>query len=106
MLVPSLLRSLDRNDFTEASIKEITGLLDPIRREQNRARALRDAFLTEMTDEELDRVFTVWSRPEVTELINQIGDIEQPIPLGIRMLKDVPEFRTLAKRAVKAVLWG
>jgi len=106
LLVPSLLECLNRNDFTEASIKEITGLLEPIRREQNRARALRDAFLTEMTDEELDGVFTVWSRPEVTELINQIGDIEQPIPLGIRMLKEVPEFRALAKRAVKAVLWG
>jgi hypothetical protein len=59
-----------------------------------------------MTDEELDTVFAVWSRPEVTDLINQIGDIEQPIPLGIRMLKEVPEFRAIAKRAAKAVLWG
>ena len=106
MLVPSLLRCLNRDDFTEASVKEIIDLLEPIRREQNRARALRDAFLTEMTDDELDGVFAVWSRPEVTELINQIGDIEQPIPLGIRMLKEVPEFRALAKKAVKAVLWG
>ena len=106
MLVPSLLRCLNRDDFTEASVKEVIGLLEPIRREQNRARALRDAFLTEMTDDELDGVFAVWSRPEVTELINQIGDIEQPIPLGIRMLKEVPEFRALAKKAVKAVLWG
>ena len=106
MLVPSLLGCLNRDDFTEASVKEVIGLLEPIRREQNRARALRDAFLTEMTDDELDGVFAVWSRPEVTELINQIGDIEQPIPLGIRMLKEVPEFRALAKRAVKAVLWG
>ena len=85
---------------------DIVGLMGPIRREQNRARALREAFLTEMTDEELDTVFAIWSRPEVTDLINQIGDIEQPIPLGIRMLKEVPEFRTIAKRAVKAVLWG
>ena len=106
MLVPSLLGCLNRDDFTEASVKEVIDLLEPIRREQNRARALRDAFLTEMTDDELDGVFAVWSRPEVTELINQIGDIEQPIPLGIRMLKEVPEFRTLAKKAVKAVLWG
>ena len=106
MLVPSLLRCLNRDDFAEASVKEVIGLLEPIRREQNRARALRDAFLTEMTDDELDGVFAVWSRPEVTELINQIGDIEQPIPLGIRMLKEIPEFRTLAKKAVKAVLWG
>ena len=106
MLVPSLLGCLNRDDFTEASVKEVIDLLEPIRRDQNRARALRDAFLTEMTDDELDGVFSVWSRPEVTELINQIGDIEQPIPLGIRMLKEVPEFRALAKRAVKAVLWG
>ena len=70
------------------------------------ARALRDAFLTEVCDDELDEVFEVWSRPEVTELIDQIGDIEHPIPLGMRMLKDVPEFRAIAKRAAKAVLWG
>ncbi|RZP08299.1 MAG: NAD(P)/FAD-dependent oxidoreductase [Candidatus Poseidoniales archaeon] len=106
MLVPNLLKCLKRNDFSDAAVKEVIGLLNPMRREQNRARALRDAFLTEMTDVELDNVFSIWSRPEVTELINQIGDIEQPIPLGIRMLKEVPEFRAIAKRAAKAVLWG
>ena len=46
ILVPSLLGCLNRDDFTEASVKEIIDLLEPIRREQNRARALRDAFLT------------------------------------------------------------
>ena len=106
MLVPNLLKCLKRNDFSDAAVKEVIGLLDPMRREQNRARALRDAFLTEMTDGELDNVFSIWSRPEVTELINQIGDIEQPIPLGIRMLKEIPEFRAIAKKAAKAVLWG
>jgi hypothetical protein len=106
MLVPNLLKCLKRNDFSDAAVKQVIDLLNPIRREQNRARALRDAFLTEMTDEELDNVFSIWSRPEVTELINQIGDIEQPIPLGIRMLKEVPEFRAIAKKAAKAVLWG
>jgi geranylgeranyl reductase family protein len=106
MLTPNLLECLNKNDFSNAAVKEVIGLLSPLRREQNRARALREAFLTEMTDEELDSVFTVWSRPEVTELINQIGDIEHPIPLGIRMLKEVPEFKSIAKRAAKAVLWG
>ena len=106
MLTPNLLECLKRDDFSDAAVKGVIGLLSPLRREQNRARALRDAFLTEMTDEELDSVFAVWSRPEVTELINQIGDIEHPIPLGIRMLKEVPEFKSIAKRAVKAVLWG
>ena len=105
-LVPNLLECLNRDDFSDTAVNEVISLLSPLRRGQNRARALRDAFLTEMTDEELDDVFTVWSRPEVTDLINQIGDIEHPIPLGIRMLKDVPEFRSIAKRAAKAVLWG
>ena len=106
MLTPNLLECLKRDDFSDAAVKGVIGLLSPLRREQNRARALREAFLTEMTDEELDSVFAVWSRPEVTELINQIGDIEHPIPLGIRMLKEVPEFKSIAKRAAKAVLWG
>ena len=78
----------------------------PIRKEQLRARALRDAFLTQMNDQELDEVFSVWSKPEVTELINEVGEIENPIPLGMQMLREVPEFRSLAKRAIKAVLWG
>ena len=59
-----------------------------------------------MDDDELDEVFSVWSKPEVTELINEVGEIENPIPLGLKMLREVPEFRLLAKRAVKAVLWG
>ena len=48
----------------------------------------------------------MWSKPEVTELINEVGEIENPIPLGMQMLREVPEFRSLAKRAIKAVLWG
>jgi len=54
----------------------------------------------------LDEIFSIWARPEVTELINDIGEIEHPIPLGIKMLRDIPEFRSLTKRAVKAILLG
>ena len=106
LLAPMLLDCLGSDDFSESRVNRIIGVMEPMRRNQNRARALRDAFLTEMTDYELDEVFEVWSRPEVTELIDQIGDIEHPIPLGMRMLRDVPEFRVIAKRAAKAVLWG
>ena len=49
---------------------------------------MRDAFLTEMDDSELEAIFSVWTRPEVTQLINEFGDIENPIPLGIKMLKE------------------
>ena len=64
------------------------------------------AVFTEMSDIELEGIFDVWARPEVTDLINEFGDIENPIPLGIKMLREVPEFRRLAGRAAKAVLWG
>ena len=87
-------------------MRKISNSLDDMRKDQRRKKALRDAFLTEMDDHELEEIFSVWARPEVTELINEVGDIENPIPLGIRMLKEVPEFRRLAGRAVKAVLWG
>ena len=59
-----------------------------------------------MSQEELDNIFEIWSRPEVIKLINELGDIENPIPLGLRMLKDVPEFRKFAKKAAMAILWG
>ena len=56
--------------------------------------------------EELDELFSVWAQPEVIELINQVGDIDNPIPLGIKMLKDIPEFRRLATKGASALIWG
>ena len=85
---------------------EISLSLNEMKRDQRRKRALRDAFLTEVSEEELNTIFDIWSRPEVIQLINELGDIENPIPLGIKMLKDVPEFRKYAKKAAMAILWG
>ena len=81
-------------------MKSLVKILGPMRKKLNRARALRDAFLTEVTDEELESVFKVWSRPEVTQIINESGEIDNPIPLGLRLLKEVPEFRSLATKAI------
>ena len=69
-----------------------------MKRNQRRKRALRDAFLTEVSEEELDAIFDIWARPEVINLINEIGDIENPIPLGMKMLKDVQNLESLLKR--------
>jgi len=105
-MVPELLKRVS-GELTQSQFESIvSGRHKLIQKEQMRSKALRDAFLTQMNDQELDDVFSVWSKPEVTELINEVGEIEHPIPLGIRMLREVPEFRTLARRAVKAVLWG
>jgi flavin-dependent dehydrogenase len=106
MLVPLLSKSIIDNDLSNVKMQKLSGTLKEMKRDQRKKRALRDAFLTEMDDSELERIFSVWARPEVTQLINEFGDIENPIPLGIKMLREVPEFRRLAGRAAKAVLWG
>jgi len=106
LVTPLLLDALEKDNLSDSSMREITGLMEPMRKDQRRAKALRDAFLTESSDTELDEIFSIWARPEVTELINDIGEIEHPIPLGIKMLRDIPEFRSLTKRAVKAILLG
>ena len=106
LLVPKLSKSMDKNDLSGVKMKSMIPLLKEMSRNQRKKRALRDAFLTEMSDSELERIFDVWARPEVTDLINEYGDIENPIPLGMKMLREVPEFRRLAGRAAKAILWG
>ena len=106
MLVPLLSKSINDNDLSKARMQRLSGTLKEMKRDQRKKRALRDAFLTEMDDSELESIFSVWAKPEVTQLINEFGDIENPIPLGIKMLREVPEFRRLAGRAAKAILWG
>ena len=67
---------------------------------------MRDAFLTSTTDEELEAIFKVWAKPEVITLIQKYGEIENPIPLGLRLLKDVPEFRKLARKAAGSLIFA
>ena len=106
VLIPKLSESIINGDLSKENMLKISKLLDPMRKKLQRIRALRNAFLTEATDCELDDVFKIWSRPDVTEIINQSGEIDNPIPLGIRLLKEVPEFRSLATKAASAVIWG
>ena len=106
MLVPQLSNAISENDLSEVRMKALSSKLKQMKRDQRKKRALRDAFLTEMNDAELEDIFSVWARPEVTDIINEFGDIENPIPLGVKMLREVPEFRRLAGRAAKAILWS
>ena len=87
-------------------MQRIAKPLKRMRKEQERARILRDLFLTSSDDDELERTFTAFSKPETIRLINNFGDIERPVPLGLRLLKDVPEFRNMAARATWALLRG
>ena len=106
LVVPMISGYITSNALGGRQMKRVNSIMNDMRRKQRRKKALRDAFLTEMSDDELEGIFSVWARPDVTELINEVGEIENPIPLGIAMLKEVPEFRRLASRAAKAVLWG
>jgi geranylgeranyl reductase family protein len=106
LLVPELSDAIIEGDFSEENIRRISRILDPMRRKHSKAKALRDAFVTESSDDELDEIFSVWSRNEVIEIINEYGEIDNPIPLGIRLLKEVPEFRKVAGKATKAIIWG
>jgi len=80
--------------------------MNGMRKNHRRKKALRDAFVTEVDDDELNEIFAIWARPEVIKLINELGDIENPIPLGVKMLKDIPEFRKYAGKAALAILWS
>ena len=90
--MPKLSKSMLDNELSKGTMNSFSSLLKEMARNQRKKRALRDAFLTEMSDAELERIFDVWARPKVTDLINEFGDIENPIPLGIKMLREVPEF--------------
>jgi flavin-dependent dehydrogenase len=106
LLVPELSLALNEGNLSVKRMLAISRLLNDMRSNQRRKKALRNAFLTESTDHELDEIFQIWSKPEVIDLINEVGDIDNPIPLGIQMLREIPEFRKLAGRAAMAVLWG
>jgi len=106
ILVPKLSESIKNDDLSLYKMTKYSKLLKGMVSDQKRKRGLRDAFLTESSDDELNQIFSVWSRPEVIDLINEVGEIENPIPLGLRMLKEIPEFRRLAGKAAKALIWG
>lgn len=106
LIIGELSRKIKENRLGQKDLAVIEKKLDRMRKSQNRARGLRDAFLSQSSDEELEEIFKIWAKPEVISMINEVGEIENPIPLGTKMLKDIPEFRKLAGKAIKSVLWG
>ena len=99
-IVDQLSIAINENKLTENSLKQIARPhFEKMRKEQSRARALRNLLVSDCEDDELDRHFEQFAKPEVVELINSIGDIEKPVPLGMALLKKVPAFRKLALKA-------
>ena len=70
-----------------------------MRKEQNRARSLENLLVSDCEDEVIEITEDNLLSQEIVELINQVGDIEKPVPLGLALIRKVPAFRKLALKA-------
>ena len=98
-IIEKLVIAINKDKLDSSNLTSICKSFKSFRKEQDRARALRDLLVTIPDDEELDSHFRMFNRPEILELINKEGDIEHPVPLGMTLLRRVPEFRKLAVKA-------
>jgi flavin-dependent dehydrogenase len=105
-IISDLIYAVESDHLLKADLAIICNPYKAMRKEQARARALRDLLVTLPADDELDDIFALFNRPEVLELINLKGDIEHPVPLGMTLLKRVPEFRKLALKAGIKILFA
>ncbi len=95
-----LVEAIRANQLDEAKLKAITKQpWNAMKKEQDRARTLRNLLVSDCSDAVLDKHFVNFAHPDTLTLINAIGDIEKPVPLGMALLKQVPAFRPLALKA-------
>ncbi|MAH41427.1 MAG: hypothetical protein CMO41_04175 [Verrucomicrobiales bacterium] len=95
-----LVEAIRANQLDEAKLKAITKQpWNAMKKEQDRARTLRNLLVSDCSDAVLDKHFINFAHPDTLTLINAIGDIEKPVPLGMALLKQVPAFRPLALKA-------
>ena len=99
-ILKPLVTAIKTNALSETNLKAITKQpWNAMKKEQDRARALRNLLVSDCTDEVLDKHFINFAHPDTLSLINAIGDIEKPVPLGMALLRQVPAFRPLALKA-------
>ena len=99
-ILKPLVTAIKNNALSETNLKAITKQpWNAMKKEQDRARALRNLLVSDCTDEVLDKHFINFAHPDTLNLINTIGDIEKPVPLGMALLRQVPAFRPLALKA-------
>ncbi len=98
-IIQKLVTAINKDKLESSHLASVCKSYKSFRKEQDRAKALRDLLVTIPDDEELDSHFRMFNRPEILDLINKVGDIEHPVPLGMTLLRKVPEFRMLAVRA-------
>ena len=99
-IIDNLSSALTKNKLDKKTLHGICSKhFSKMHKDQNRARALRNLLVSDCSDEVLDKHFNSFAKPEVIQLINEVGDIEKPVPLGMALLRKVPAFRKLALKA-------
>jgi flavin-dependent dehydrogenase len=99
-ILQPLSKAIFDDELSEKNLKKVTSKhFLAMRKDQDKARVLRNLLVSDVNDKELDSHFENFARPEILELINEIGDIEKPVPLGLALVKKIPAFRKLAIKA-------
>ena len=99
-IIEELSIALTQNKLDKKTLHRICNKhFSKMHKDQNRARALRNLLVSDCSDEVLDKHFNSFAKPDVIQLINEVGDIEKPVPLGMALLRKVPAFRKLALKA-------
>lgn len=99
-ILAPLSAAIKEDALNEKQLHKITSKhFNAMKKDQDKARALRNLLVSDTTDAELNKHFVNFAREDVLELINEIGDIEKPVPLGLALIKKVPAFRRLALKA-------
>ena len=99
-ILQPLSKAIFDDELSEKNLKKVTSKhFHSMRKDQDKARALRNLLVSDVNDKELDTHFENFARPEILDLINEIGDIEKPVPLGLALVRKVPAFRKLAIKA-------
>ena len=105
-IIDNLVKAIVKGRLKSGDLATVCKPFKIFRKEQDRARALRDLLVTAPDDQKLDSHFKMFNRPDILELINNEGDIEHPVPLGLTLLRKVPEFRKLAVKAGFKILFA
>ena len=105
-IIKPLSKAINEDKLGQKNLHKITSKhYAKMKKDQNRARALRNLLVSDCSDKELDKHFNSFAKPEIIELINEVGDIEKPVPLGMALLRKVPAFRKLALKAGAKLLF-
>ena len=103
-MAAGLIEAIRSDRLSLSDMKKVAHPLNSMKKQQKRARILRDLYLTDSDDEKLESTFETFSQEDVLAMINEHGEIENPVSLGMRLLKNVPQFRRMAVGATWALL--